>query len=538
MTEAQLAQVLVVHRRTGQRLGRVAVELGFILEEDLLKALSVQLSVPYVRIDPSTVDGDVVRMVPVGISRRYHLVPLKKGQKDRLMVAMADPLNERAIHELELITGCTMDVVVSLESDIQSCLDSVFGSRRPDLERSADAFHKKIGEFLLEGGFIDQEQLDAALQQQQANGSRLGRMLVDMGAISEEDWMQALGMQLGLPFVQLDSYGLHPEVVRTIPEELARHYGLIPIAKQLNVLVTAMADPQDELTQMVIEEKTGYRIRPVISSMAAIEGALNKIYGGPPKTPPKQIAPSKRIGELLVEGGFITARQLQVALERQSRSTAEVPSAEDYAESYFNTLKAVMDLVPRDRIEAVVSILLKSYLQDRHIFIMGNGGSASNAAHFACDLSKTSIAEGGHRMRAMSLTENLPLLTAWANDTHYYFGFVEQLKNLMNSGDVVIGISGSGNSQNVLNGIAYANSVGGETIGLIGFSGGKLKDLAQESLIVPSDNMQRVEDVHLILVHLISSYLRRRIDSLKSMPKSMSKNMPKNVKMRPKKRQR
>jgi D-sedoheptulose 7-phosphate isomerase len=144
---------------------------------------------------------------------------------------------------------------------------------------------------------------------------------------------------------------------------------------------------------------------------------------------------------------------------------------------------------------------------------MGNGGSASNAAHFACDLSKTAVGTGGRRIRAMSLTENLPLLTAWSNDTHYYFGFVEQLKNLMNAGDVVIGISGSGNSQNVLNGIAYANSIGGRTVGLIGFSGGQLKDLAQESLIVPSNNMQRVEDLHLILVHLISSYLRRHIEA-------------------------
>ena len=141
--------------------------------------------------------------------------------------------------------------------------------------------------------------------------------------------------------------------------------------------------------------------------------------------------------------------------------------------------------------------------------------SASNSSHFACDLSKTYVAGLGHRLRAMSLTENLPLFTAWSNDTHYYFGFAEQLKNLMNSGDVVIGISGSGNSQNVLNGIAHANSVGGKTIGLIGFSGGKLKDIAQEHLIVPSDNMQRVEDMHLVLAHLISSYLRRRIETLK-----------------------
>jgi D-sedoheptulose 7-phosphate isomerase len=212
-----------------------------------------------------------------------------------------------------------------------------------------------------------------------------------------------------------------------------------------------------------------------------------------------------------VEGGFITSQQLEMALERQRQSVEELPRVEEFADDYFGKLKAIMDAIPREKIEQVVSILMEAYIEDKHIFIMGNGGSASNASHFACDLSKVPVAGQGHRLRAMSLTENLPLLTAWSNDTHYYFGFVEQLKNLMNSDDVVIGISGSGNSQNVLNGIAYANSVGGVTIGLIGFSGGKLKDIAQESLIVPSDNMQRVEDIHLILTHMISSYLRQRI---------------------------
>jgi D-sedoheptulose 7-phosphate isomerase len=176
-------------------------------------------------------------------------------------------------------------------------------------------------------------------------------------------------------------------------------------------------------------------------------------------------------------------------------------------------LKAIFNAIPRDKIDQIVTVLLEAYRDDGHIFIMGNGGSASNASHFACDLAKIPVSKRGHRVRAMSLTENLPLLTAWSNDTHYHFGFVEQLRNLINSGDVVIGISGSGNSPNVLNGIAYANSVGGRSIGLIGFSGGKLKDLAQVSLTVPSDNMQRVEDVHLILVHMISTYLCRRIEA-------------------------
>jgi D-sedoheptulose 7-phosphate isomerase len=514
ISEEQLAEILTEHRRTGKRLGKAAVELGYIQEEDLLKALSAQLSLPYVRVYPADVEKQSAQLVPEKVARQYGLIPLKKKDGGKLLVAMVDPLDERARREVELITGLKVEVVISSEGEMRSCLDHVYGPLHPDEERSYDAFRKKIGEYLLEGGFITQEQLNQALEHQQANGSRLGSILVEMGIISEEDWMEALGMQLGIPYVHLANHGLNQEVVETIPEELARHYCLIPIAKQFNVLTTAMAYPQDELTREVIAVKTGYIIRPVISSTSAIEAALNEVYGKPRPENRKVLPPTKRLGEYLVEGGFITARQLEVALDRQRRSDRQVPSLQRFADDYFQKLKDIMDAIPREKLEKVVSVLMNAYREDRHIFIMGNGGSASNAAHFACDLAKTPVPGCSHRLRAMSLTENLPLFTAWSNDTHYYFGFAEQLRNLMNTGDVVIGISGSGNSQNVLNGIAYANSVGGKTIGLIGFSGGKLKDLAQEYLIVPSHNMQRVEDLHLALAHLITSYLRRRLESL------------------------
>ena len=512
MTEAQLAKVLEVHRKTGRRLGWAAVELGFIGEEQLLKALSAQMSLPYMRISAKLLHEEIVALIPELAARRRHMIPVERKENGHLVLAMADPLDERSRREARLITGMEIEVVISLEAEIAACLDHFFGPGRPDTEPQADAFHKKIGEFLLEGNFITQEQLQTALGQQRSNGTRLGSILVDMGIISEENWMQALGMQLDMPYVHLASYGLDSRIVRTIPEGLARHYCLVPIAKQLNVLVTAMADPQDEVARTVIERKTGYKIRPVISSAGAIGEALNSIYGQAAREESKMVLPEKRIGEYLVEGGFITATQLQLALDRQRQTSKDLPTAEEFSRHYFERLKKVLAAIPVDKIDRIVEVLLNAYCHDRHIFIMGNGGSASNASHFACDLAKTPVGRTGHRVRAMSLTENLPLLTAWSNDTHYYFGFVEQLKNLMNSGDVVIGISGSGNSQNVLNGITYANSIGGKTIGLIGFSGGKLKDLAEESLTVPSDNMQRVEDVHLILVHLISTYLRRRIE--------------------------
>ena len=112
------------------------------------------------------------------------------------------------------------------------------------------------------------------------------------------------------------------------------------------------------------------------------------------------------------------------------------------------------------------------------------------------------------RFKVIALTDNVPLLTAWANDTGYENIFVEQLKNLLEEGDVVIAISASGNSKNVLKAVDYASNKAATTIGLTGFEGGKLKDIAQECLIVPSNSMERVEDVHLILGHLLCCYLR------------------------------
>ncbi|MCK4272161.1 hypothetical protein KAX22_05900, partial [bacterium] len=199
ITEEQLARVLAEHRKTGQRLGKAAVKLGYIQEEDLLKALSAQLSLPYVRISPSMVSKEVVRLIPQKVARRFDLIPLRKEGSDKLVLVMADPLNDRACREVELITGLKVKVVISTEGEIHKCLDHVYGPGRPDEEKSADGFHKKIGEFLLEGGFINQEQLQVALEHQRANGSRLGDTLVELGVISEENWMQALGMQLGIP---------------------------------------------------------------------------------------------------------------------------------------------------------------------------------------------------------------------------------------------------------------------------------------------------------------------------------------------------
>ena len=139
---------------------------------------------------------------------------------------------------------------------------------------------------------------------------------------------------------------------------------------------------------------------------------------------------------------------------------------------------------------------------------MGNGGSAATASHFVGDLSKGTIVADFPRFKAIALTDNVPNMLAWGNDSSYEDIFVEQLKNLMEPEDVVVGISGSGNSRNVIKAIDYANEKGAITIGLLGYDGGKLIEIVQESLHVPSFNMQQVEDIHALISHLLTSMIR------------------------------
>jgi D-sedoheptulose 7-phosphate isomerase len=184
----------------------------------------------------------------------------------------------------------------------------------------------------------------------------------------------------------------------------------------------------------------------------------------------------------------------------------------EFVDDYISRIKRILDdMVNADlapKVNQIVEVLLQARSENKTVFIMGNGGSASTASHFVGDLSKGTIVEGFLRFRAIALTDNIPNMLAWGNDSSYDVIFVEQLKNLMNPGDVVIGISGSGNSGNVLKAIEYANNNGGVTIGWSGFGGGKLKDIAQIPLVAPSNYMQRIEDIHLLLEHLITSLIR------------------------------
>jgi D-sedoheptulose 7-phosphate isomerase len=163
----------------------------------------------------------------------------------------------------------------------------------------------------------------------------------------------------------------------------------------------------------------------------------------------------------------------------------------------------------KDNVNEIVETLLKAREGKNTVFIMGNGGSGSTASHFVGDLSKGTIVEGFPRFKAVSLTDNIPNMLAWGNDSSYDDIFIEQLKNLMVHGDVVIGISGSGNSENVIRAVNYANENGAITIGFSGYSeNNKLMNSAKINIHVPSSYMQRVEDLHLFLEHLITSLIR------------------------------
>ena len=178
---------------------------------------------------------------------------------------------------------------------------------------------------------------------------------------------------------------------------------------------------------------------------------------------------------------------------------------------YLAHLQQVLGRLPLNDVQRVVESLLAGHEAGAKIFIMGNGGSATTASHFACDLAKGTITSGVPRFRVIALTDNVPLLTAWANDMSYGDIFVEQLHGLLDAGDVVIAISGSGNSENVVRAVRMAKWRGAKTISLTGCGGGKLASLTDVSVVVPSSYMEQIEDVHLILEHLICTVLRQEL---------------------------
>jgi D-sedoheptulose 7-phosphate isomerase len=178
---------------------------------------------------------------------------------------------------------------------------------------------------------------------------------------------------------------------------------------------------------------------------------------------------------------------------------------------YFKQLAKVIERIPLPVVDDIVDRILAAYHHQATIFTYGNGGSAALASHCACDLGKGTVNGHGPRLRVVSLTDNLPLITAWANDSAYDLIFVEQLRNLLRPGDISFAISCSGNSPNVLNALQYSRDAGATNIGITGFNGGRMADLCDVCLIVPSENMQIIEDLHLSVAHSVFTSVRHHI---------------------------
>jgi D-sedoheptulose 7-phosphate isomerase len=185
---------------------------------------------------------------------------------------------------------------------------------------------------------------------------------------------------------------------------------------------------------------------------------------------------------------------------------ASRPGVGAFITSYKQTLTKALDTIDLNKVTRAIEIVAEARAQGRTIFVCGNGGSASTASHFVCDMAKGASFQHASRFRIMALTDSLPTITAYSNDVAYESVFVEQLRNFAQAGDVVMLISGSGNSANVLRTAEYANSIGCHTIALTGRDGGQLGPLAELQIRVAEPHMGRIEDGHMIVCHMICYY--------------------------------
>jgi D-sedoheptulose 7-phosphate isomerase len=190
-------------------------------------------------------------------------------------------------------------------------------------------------------------------------------------------------------------------------------------------------------------------------------------------------------------------------------NTTEILRAKQYLEEHQRIVKAF----PAQSVDRIADVLFKAHELGRTVFLFGNGGSAALASHLACDLGKGTAYCNGRRFRVMSLGDNLATLTAWANDVNYEEVFSEQLRNFVEPGDVAFAISGSGNSKNVLNALRTAREATATTVGMTGFEGGQMKELCDVCAIVPSNDMQIIEDFHLVIAHALFRIVMSRMSS-------------------------
>jgi D-sedoheptulose 7-phosphate isomerase len=184
---------------------------------------------------------------------------------------------------------------------------------------------------------------------------------------------------------------------------------------------------------------------------------------------------------------------------------------DENAAAYLQGLRAAIDALPVAKLTRLGDMLYRAHRNDKQVFTLGNGGSASTASHIAADLAKNTIGPNMRRFRITSLNDNTAILTALANDLGYENVFSEQLQNLVRAGDLLIAVSASGNSPNVVRAIHYARSQSAGVVGILGFDGGQAAELADLAIVVPSFHYGVVEDVHLIINHILVEHFKTKL---------------------------
>ena len=175
----------------------------------------------------------------------------------------------------------------------------------------------------------------------------------------------------------------------------------------------------------------------------------------------------------------------------------------EFIKDYINSINKITADLDIEKISKVVEAIGEAHINKKRIFVIGNGGSAATANHFACDLGKNAIKDDENRFQILSLSNDISSITAYGNDVGYESVFAEQLKNLMQFGDTIICISASGNSPNIINAVEYAKKKNAIIISLTGFKGGKLKEISDFNVNVPCDSYEKIEDIHLVITHII-----------------------------------
>ncbi|MGX7107415.1 SIS domain-containing protein [Hutsoniella sourekii] len=182
-----------------------------------------------------------------------------------------------------------------------------------------------------------------------------------------------------------------------------------------------------------------------------------------------------------------------------------------FIEDYLKEFKNTLNLVSSEQIKCLHDIILKYRDNDKTIFLLGNGGSSASCSHWVCDFNKGASVEGASRIKMICLSDNIPIFSALGNDLSYDLVFSEQLKNLLKKDDLVIGLTVSGNSKNLIEAFKYAQSISAQTFSIVGDFNGALLEYSDWKIVVPSKNYGIVEDTHMYLCHLISQYIKQNI---------------------------